>query len=505
MSDDVVDLSATAPPAQLTTEYCVIGSGPAGATAARLLAERGRDVVLLEEGGDFTGRALTQRDGAMYDQLYMDRGGRTTEDMSIAVLQGRALGGGAVINASDVVPIPPAVLEHWSRRFGIPGLSEAELAPHARAALEDLRANPIREDQLNLANRLLRDGAQKLGLRGEVMDHNRQGCIGLGTCLIGCPMNAKQSPRLVAIPAALAAGARVFVRARVERVTGAQREDKTVVCRALDAKGYHAGARFELRAKTVIVAASAVGSAHLLLQSGIGNPHVGRNLMLQPQLPITAIFEREVDAFRGIPQAYAVTEHETADAERGLWGFRIEAIMGTPGIVSTLLPWIGEEGKARMSRYRHIAASLLLVPDEPSGEIRRGPGGRPIVRYTQRDNHRARLREAIKVATRIYLAAGAREVVVPCHPPLILRSEADLSSADALDFAPATVPLLSAHQQGTVRFSTSRSQGGADPDGQVWSTKRVYVFDSSGYPSSASSHTMAPIITIARALTARLS
>ena len=43
-----------------------------------------------------------------------------------------------------------------------------------------------------------------------------------------------------------------------------------------------------------------------------------------------------IDAFRGIPQSYAMTEFETCDAERGLGGFRIEGIMGTPGIVASI-------------------------------------------------------------------------------------------------------------------------------------------------------------------------
>lgn len=504
MSGAIVDLSSAPVPKDLSAEVVIVGSGCGGATAARLLAEAGKDVVVLEEGGDFSGTQLTQRDGAMYDQLYADRGGRATEDLSIAVLSGRVLGGGGVINASDVVPIADGVLEHWVRRFELSDFTPKALSPHARATLDDLAANPIRNDQINKANQLLRQGTEKLGLRGEVMHHNRQGCIGLGTCLIGCPMNAKMNPRRVAIPKAVEAGARFFVRAKVEAIHGATNEDKRLVCYNLDAKGYHKQQRFEITAKTVIVAASAVGSADLLLRSGIGNHHVGHHLMLQPQLPIVALFDEPVDAFRGIPQVYAVTEHERVDEDKGLWGFRVEAVMGTPGIVSTLLPWMGHAGKERMTKYRHLAASLLLVPDLPSGQVIAGKSGRPIVRYQQRDDHKSRTRDAIRVATRIYLAAGAKEVVVPSFPPLVFRREADLSSVDGLSFEPATLPMLSAHQQGGARMSPDKTRGALNPEGLVWGTKRVYVFDSSGFPSSSSSHTMAPIMTVARALTSRL-
>lgn len=504
MSGRIVDLS-DGRGHDRTTDVCIVGSGCAGATAARVLAEAGVDVVVLEEGGDRTGRALTQRDAEMYGALYADRGGRSTEDLAITVLQGRALGGGGVINAADVVPIPDAVLEHWGRRFGLSDLSPEALAPHRAAALADLGARPIAEEQLNEANRLLREGARALGLRGEIMMHNRVGCAGLGTCLIGCPLDAKRNPRFVAVPAALAAGADFLLRVRAVRVEDATAEIKTVVCRTLDPAGHRERGELRVRARRVIVAGSAIATPQLLLRSGIGNQHVGRGLMLQPQLPIVAVFDRPIHAFRGIPQAFAITEHERDDdPEHGLWGFRIEAIMGTPGIVSTLLPFVGREGPRTMAGYDRIAAALLLVPDAPSGEVALRASGRPRIAYTMRDDVVRRMRHAAREAARIYLAAGAREVLVPVVPPVIVRSERDLDALDRMDLRPASAPILSAHQQGTVRFGTSEREGAADPEGRVYGARDVLAFDSSLFPSSASSHTMAPIITVARHLSERL-
>ena len=498
------DLGAGRPPETEPFDVVVIGSGSGGATAARVLAEGGRQVLVLEEGGDFTGPKLTQRESEMYDQLYMERGARATDDLSITVLQGRVLGGGGVINASDVVPIPDEVLRHWQKHHGLTAFSPEALRPHADAALADLSASRIQDGQVNAANKLLQAGAQKLGVKGEVMLHNRVGCIGTGTCLIGCSFDAKRSPRLVAVPAAEKAGAEFWIRARAVRIDDADRELKTVEVRMLDGRGYHERGETRVRARTVILAANAVASAQLLLRSGLGNEHVGRNLTLQPQLPVVALFEQEVRAFRGIPQSYAVTEWERLDEERGLGGFRIEGIMGTPGIVASLLPRTGHEGKALMTRYPHLAASLCLCPDVPSGTVELRDDGRPRIRYAPTAELHDRFRAAAKAAARLYLAAGAAEVIVPTSRPVRIRREADLAAVDALDFAPATAPLISAHQQGTVRFAASPEKGGADPDGQVWGTKGVYVFDSSGYPTTSSSHTMAPILTTSRYLSAAL-
>jgi choline dehydrogenase-like flavoprotein len=505
MTERITDLSKETLPDALTAEICVIGSGSGGATAARLLAEAGHDVVVLEEGRDLIGPERTQRDAAMYDQLFMDRGGRATHDLSISVLQGRVLGGGGVVNTCDVVPIPEGVLHHWATKYGLEDFAPERFKRFTDEALRDLSASRIPESLVNSANNKLRQGAEALGLRGEVMMHNRVGCRGLGTCMLGCPIHAKQNPRMVALPKAIEAGARIFTRARAVKIDKANQEIKEITVRTLDPGGYREQNELKVRAKVVIVAANAISSAQLLLRSGVGNAHVGKNLILQPQLAIIALFDERIAAFDGVPQSYAVTEFEEEDnAEFGLWGFRVEGIMGTPGIVSTMLPFSGVPGMENMAQYDRMAASLLLAPDAPSGQVEIARDGRLTIRYEQRKDHQDRLRHAAEIGAKIYLEAGAREVLVPTSPPLIIRSAREAKHAQDLTFAPATAPMISAHQQGTVRFAASERDGGADLNGQVYGTRDVYVFDSSGYPTSAASHTMTPIIASSRMLTTKL-
>jgi choline dehydrogenase-like flavoprotein len=505
MTEAVTDLSKQAPPEAITAEICVIGSGCGGATAARLLAEAGHDVVVLEEGRDLIGPERTQRDRAMYDQLYMDRGGRATHDLSVTILQGRVLGGGGVVNTCDVVPIPEGVLQHWATKYGLEDFAPERFKRFADDALGDLSASQIPESLVNTANNRLRQGAEALGLRGEVMMHNRVGCRGLGTCMLGCPVHAKRNPRMVALPKAIEAGARIYTRTRAVKIDKANQELKEITVRTLDPGGYREQSELKVRAKIVIVAANAIASAQLLLRSGVGNAHVGKNLILQPQLAIIGMFDERIAAFDGVPQSYAVTEFEEEDnAEFGLWGYRIEGIMGTPGIVSTMLPFSGVAGMENMTKYDRMAPSLLLVPDAPSGQVEVARDGRLTIRYEQRDDHRERLRQAVESAAKVYLEAGAREVLVPTAPPLFIRSTQEAKKGQELTFAPATAPMISAHQQGTVRFAASEHNGGADLNGQVYGTRDVYVFDSSGYPTSAASHTMTPIIATSRMLTTKL-
>ena len=503
----IIDLSQAPLAGPLSVEYCVIGSGPAGATAARALGRAGKDVLVLEEGADRVGPALTQRDGEMYDQLYMDRGGRSTADLSIAVLSGRVLGGGSVINASDVVPIHPSVLDVWQRRFGLHDYTPQALAEDEAAALADLSASRPDDSLLNRNNTLLRDGCRKLGWRGEVMLHNRVGCAGLGTCLLGCPLSAKRNARIVPIPQAIEAGVRFLTRARATRIEQLGPDRKRITVRTLDQRGYHEQHHLTIEAKRVIVAAGAIASAQLLRRSGLGNQHVGRGFLLQPQLPIAASFAEPVRCFEGIPQTYAVTEFEELQHPvHGFWGFRIEAIGGTPGIVATMLPAIGAAGQRLMQRYPHIAGALLLHPDAPRDDsvlsIERN--GRLQIHYQLDAEQVTRFRRSVEAAVRVYLAAGAQEVLVPQTPPLSFRSLADLPKLAGLTLRPASVPLISAHQMGTVKMGASPATAACSPDGELYGAPGVFVLDSSLFPSSPSSHIMTPILTLAHHLSRRL-
>ena len=503
MSEGIVDLSEGRF-AERLVDVCVVGSGPGGATAARLLASRGLSVVVLEEGADQGGVNLPRGELARYDQLYSERGGRTTDDLSVSILHGKTLGGGAVINACDVVPMPDAVKRHWATRFGLVDFSPEALARFEARALEDLSPREIPESEMGGSNVMLRRGTEELGWRGEIMRDNRRGCVGFGQCLIACPVGAKKTPRVVAIPAAIEHGATFLTRARAVRIVDATSEVKTVDVRALDPFGRRERDSLSIRARVVVLAANPIGTVPILLRSGLVGPHLGRHVSLQPQLPVVAIFDDDVRAYRGIPQAYAVTEFERIDEEHGLGGFRIEGIMGTPGIVSSLLPVSGIPGKESMASYRRFAAALCLVPDAPTASIAL-ENDRPKVRYVPDETVAARLRDAARAAARAFFAAGARRVLVPVSPPVVMERPADVAKLDGAAFFPARAPLLSAHQQGGARMATSPKAGVTSPEGAVHGMRDVFVLDSSTYPSSSSSHTMTPILTTAHALAVRVA
>jgi choline dehydrogenase-like flavoprotein len=150
-----------------------------------------------------------------------------------------------------------------------------------------------------------------------------------------------------------------------------------------------------------------------------------------------------------------------------------------------------------MGRFRQVAAALCLVPDRPGGRVTLGRDGRPRIRYALSDASRRTLKEALRTAARIYLAAGAEQVLLPFPEATPVRTEADLAQLDALRFRTASTPLVSAHPQGTCRMGPDPRTSVVGLDLTVHGTENLRVLDASVFPTTSSSHTMLPVMTFA--------
>src|SRR4051812_5463840 len=95
-------------------DVVVVGSGAGGATAARLLAEAGLDVIVLEEGALWDASSYTTDPLAALARMYRDGGLTVLEGRpAIPLPLGRCVGGATGINSGTRVRTPDDVLAPW--------------------------------------------------------------------------------------------------------------------------------------------------------------------------------------------------------------------------------------------------------------------------------------------------------------------------------------------------------------------------------------------------------
>lgn len=480
-----------------SADVVIVGSGAAGSAFSLRLASKGLDVLALEEGGHYTKADFNQREEAMYRLLYRDGANQMTRDNTVTVLQGRCIGGSTVVNMADVERIPAPILAHWRRLTGITDFNEATFRPYFEEAERMIGVNKIADEAINRNNALLREGAKRLGWRGDTMRHNRVGCIGSGYCLIGCSYDAKQSTLITYVPKAEAAGARFVAGARVERVTVEAGVAREVQGDRIDPHTGQIVGKFRVKAKHIVLAAGAIHTPLVLLRSGLTDGPVGKNLSLQPQVGVLAIFASEVRAYRGIPQSYYVDEFEIQSEETGLGGYRLEGIAGGPGMSAVSIGLWGAAHQEIMRSYLRTAALLVLVPDRPGGEVRALTMNRAEIRYRFQDVWKRTALQGVRQAARAYLEAGAQKVFTPGFPARAIVSPKDLEESDLVRFDSGSIRAISAHPQGTCRIGTHPEDSVVDPDGRHHAVKNLYVIDASLFPTTASTHTTLPILATA--------
>ncbi len=469
------------------TESCdvvVCGGGAGGSMAARELARGGLEVVLLEEGGDQAPSDFTQREDEMIPELFAELGGRRTEDLAVLLLSGRGLGGSTVHNTNLCKRIAPEILARWRDEHGLSGLSEETLAPLFAEVERALSVREIPVPHVNRANTLFQRGIESLGFRGGRLSHNRdERCIGSGFCELGCAYDAKLNARRVLIPQAVAAGARVYADARVDRIRIERGVLRHVRATTLDAEGRPRGT-LTVRARAVCLAGSAIGSAALALRSELHDPHgrIGRSLRVHPGAAVAGVFDERVEAWRGIPQSVECTEFLdlSPGSERRVW---LVPSFAHPIGTAAQIPGFGPSLFRQLRRYGHLVALAAMVHDETEGRVSL-EGDRVRIAYVPSDADRAQLALGARGAARILLAAGAREVLVPAMPAITIRAERDLVRITPERFAPHDARLTAVHPMGTLRMGRDPAQSVVDERGRHHFSRAVYVVDGSLFPTS---------------------
>lgn len=488
-----------------SADVVIVGTGAGGAMVAREAAAAGLDVVALEMGAYSRTKDFTTVEETMLELLFQENGARATSDLEIRVLGGKGVGGSTVHNTCLCKRTPAVLLEHWAKAYQVSGCSEAELAPLFEATEKDLSVSLLGEAQLNWNNRLFQRGVEALGWRGGFLRHNREGCLGAGFCELGCPFDGKQNALKVLVPQAVSRGGTIVSDARVERVLTKGGRATGVKGSLTDAQGSPRAA-FEVTAKVVVLAGSAVGSAALHLASGLEDPsgQAGQNLRMHPGGIVAGLFDQEVLGWKGIPQSYECTEllDLAPGSDERVW---LVPVFAHPIGTAAMIPGFGREHLRYMQQFRHVAALTAMVHDETAGRVRVERSGRIKLDYVLDQGDRRQLARGLVAGARILLAAGAREVLVPYDPaPFVVKTPRDLDAVLARGVPRWELPLTAVHPMGTLRMGDDPARAVVDSTGRHHAVQGLFVADGSLFPTSIGIPPQLSIYTFGRRVAAHV-
>ncbi|HLS54702.1 MAG TPA: GMC family oxidoreductase [Zeimonas sp.] len=488
----VVDAGDATLPGQLDCDVAIVGTGAGGGITAEILARAGLRVVMIEEGPLRSSRDFDMHEADAYPQLYQESAARKTKDKAINVLQGRCVGGSTTVNWTSSFRTPTPTLGWWRDRYGLADFTSEALFPWFEIVERRLSIGPWLAPP-NENNDLLRRGAGKLGIPAAAIQRNVRGCLNLGYCGMGCPVNAKQSMLVTTVPVALDAGATLCTRARATRLEIAGAKVEGLEIDWLDADGLRpSGRRTRVRATHFVLSGGAINSPALLLRSAAPDPHrlTGARTFLHPTVVSAAGFEQRVNGFSGAPQTIYSDHFLDGQPIDGPIGYKLEAPPIHPVLFATTLHGFGQAHAQRMKEFAHTHALLALLrdgfhPESAGGRVELRSDGSALLDYPLSGFVFDGVRRALLSMAQIQFEAGA-SAVYPVHELAVgYRSWPEARAAiAALPMKPLLTRIVSAHVMGGCAIAADAQRGVVGPDGVHWQLANLSVHDGSIFPTS---------------------
>ncbi len=487
----------------LTCDVVIVGSGAGGGLAAGMFAEAGKEVILLEKGAYISESRMTQLEGEMIAKTYEKQGAIASVDGGVSVFAGSCLGGGTTVNWAGSFYTPPHILQEWSSKHDLPHLLTKSYQESSDAVMQAGNVNTD-ESYHNAQNQALWDGSQKLGQKVKVIPRNVNGCSKhnckhCGYCGLGCQDAHKQGTLTTWIQRAYDKGAKILVNTTANKVhiqanvaTGIE-----ATYQAADGQQH----QVYIKAKKVIIAASALHTPALLMRSGIKHTHLGRHLYFHPTVAVSAKYDHAMEPWLGTMMSSLNDGFSSLD---GNYGFKLETPPTHPGMIALALPWTsGKQHKENMLQIDKLGSFIVLTRDKNGGRITVDKQGEAIVNYQLSLYDRMHMLRGLEEATRIHLAAGAKEILFPHFNFKTLL--ADSSQKQQKDFfedmkywswKAGKFALFCAHQMGTCRMGGNAKKHPLTPEGQVRGIANLYVADGSAFPESSGVNPMISIMTM---------
>ena len=521
-------------------DVLIVGSGPSGSVAAKMLTEEGLSVVTLEQGtwfdpSDYPGdkKEFELAGGKKWNPAPNVRDNErdypiNTSDSDVEPYMQSAVGGSATIWAGHWVPFLPSdfkvksldgVAVDWPFDY-------YDLLPHLEAVEQLVSSSgtkgnpgyppqagyPTPQIPIGKTGMKLAEGMDKLGWHWwpglnampSIPWQGQNPCARRGTCMFGCPEAAKWSPDLVLFKEAKKYGHRLISGARVREIIYDDAKGRVTGAIYIDQNGRE---RRQL-AKTVIICANAIGTPRILLNSksktfpnGLANSSglVGTNLMMHPFGLVMGHFEENIESSIGPSgQLINTLQFYETDEKRGFvrgakWGgMSAGGPLSSKGYVGATVfkeggkiedSWGENWHKMIEDRFGKTALWAIVGEDLPE-ESNRVEIDSDLV-----DS------DGIPAPKVIYKTSENSRRMLAFHAE---RAKESMEASGAK--STSVMPQMREsgwHLLGTARLGTDPKHSVLDEFGRTHDVPNLYVWDLSAFPTGAGANPTATLMAVA--------
>jgi choline dehydrogenase-like flavoprotein len=418
-----------------------------------------------------------------FKRVWRDRGFQVANGRSFTpVLQGSCVGGTTAINGAIMHRMPEAIHALWRDEFGL-----GEALPYAALSRiwdqldRELSVGTAPEEILGRNNSLMRTATERLGIGGNLIRRNVDGCRGSAHCNQGCPTARRQSMNVSYVPRAVAAGARVYATCRATSIQRRRGRASGVSGVFVDPMNHERGPELSVVARrAVFLAASAIQTPLILAENRIGirSGALGKRLQAHPGTAVVGVFDDAVRMMSGATQGFESVHY---------WNERMkfETVAMPLELTAARLPSLGAALAKDLDDYHHLAVWGVQVRAQAHGGVQRGAFGGTRIDYDMLDDDIRVLKLGVRRLTELMFAAGAREVLPGVHGlPDRIQNMDGLRHLEQLPDDPRLFHTIAAHLFGTAIMGASGMQSVVGPRFETHDLPGLYVIDSSVFPTN---------------------
>ena len=220
---------------------------------------------------------------------------------------------------------------------------------------------------------------------------------------------------------------------------------------------------------------------------------------MHPGVAVAGLFDDPIDGWKGIPQSYECMELMDFRPGSGkrVW---ITTVFAHPIGAAVMLPGFGAEHRKWMLRYRNIAVLTAMVHDETSGRVGVRDDGRALIEYELIDSDVHQFAIGIRACAKLLFAGGAKKVLVPSVPPIVLDHPKQIQQIPEAAARPFNIQMAAVHPMGSMSLGDDPKQSVVKSTGEHHQVSRLFVLDGSLFPTSLGSPPQISIYSFSRHL-----
>ncbi len=364
-------------------EFLIVGSGAGGATLARELSKRGKEVLVVERG-KHEKKIGTFRDALRYFDV--NKYTKTPAKSKEGAIMWRTFmaGGSTIVSAGNAT----RCLEEELSEFGV------TLDEEFAEAEKEMGVSTIDEELLSECSQRIRWASEELGYRMELMSKfiDSSKCKKCALCALGCAQGAKWTA-FDYLEEAKHNGVEILYNTKVTEVISERGKVRSV--RTVGPKG-----QTTIPAHIVVIAAGGLGTPVILQKSGIKD--AGTGLFIDFFVNTYGVTETLSQIHE---PSMALVDHEFHKTK----GFILSPYLNPPKMVRFME--IGAKGVTLPTS--RLVGIMTKITDQPAGRVYpNGSVSKPVT-----DTDRSRLEEGSSIAKEILVKVGAKEKSIVVSRP----------------------------------------------------------------------------------------